>query len=137
MSDLKEQFPDFFRLARRLESGNAEFGKGSSGDVEFGKNPITKAPLTDANVVTSRVKRFDDEEPNHQVVLDIDMDAALIPSSTPGHYHLMIDKMLPWEDYHYLLKALASVGIIQKGYYESSKIRKASVIRTPWTKKEK
>jgi hypothetical protein len=135
---LRDQYPDFFRLARGLEPGTADLAMGGSsqGDT-FGKNPISAANLNDANVVTSRYVGFDGEGPDHKVVIDLDMDAALIPSTTPGHHHLMINKTLSWEDYSFLLKALETVGIIEKGYYKASIIRGATVIRTPWTKKEK
>lgn len=132
-NNLSDQFPDFFRLGADLSSGTAELDKGaSSKDGSFGAHPIKTTELDDANVVSSRLKDTD----HHKVVIDLDMDAALIPSSTPGHHHLMIDKTLPWGKYRHLLEALFDAGLIQKGYYEASVNRGATVIRTPWTKKD-
>lgn len=130
---LNETYPDFFRLGGDLSSGNAELGKGDSDNGTFGAIPIIRtAELNESNVVTSRLRDTD----HHKVVIDLDMDAALIPSSTPGNHHLIVAKTLPWAEYQDLLKALYAAGLIQKGYFEASVNRGASVIRTPWTKKE-
>lgn len=72
----------------------------------------------------------------HRIVLDIDHDAALIESSTEGHHHLVIDKIIPWNDYVAILDALAQAGVIEIGYYEAAIRRGATWLRAPWTKKE-
>lgn len=72
----------------------------------------------------------------HKPVLDIDMPALLVPSSTPGHSHLYIDAPMDWPDYAMLLKALAGVGIIQSGYLGASLAREGTWVRTPWTRKQ-
>ncbi len=128
----QDEYPEFFRLGGDLSSGNTVFDENGSKVADFGTNPITTAEITESNVVTSRLKDID----HHKVVIDLDMDAALIPSSTPGHYHLIIDKTMPWFDYQMLLGSLRDAGLIQEGYYKASIQRGASVIRTPWTKKE-
>lgn len=71
----------------------------------------------------------------HSVMLDIDIPAKLIPSSTEGHSHLYIDKEMSWREYRKLLRALMKAGIIEKGYYEVSVKRKATHLRLPWVKK--
>jgi len=130
---MREQYPDFFRLGGDLSSGNTKFDESGSKTGSFGTYPITTAEITESNVVTSRLRDVD----HHRVVLDLDMDAVLIPSSTPGHHHLIIDKTMPWSDYQQLLTGLCNAGLIQEGYYKASINRGATVIRTPWTKKEK
>lgn len=94
-----------------------------------------------ANVVSS-ISRSPGEslgmEPNpdwHRPVLDIDMPIAVVPSSTPGHYHLFIDKEMSWNDYSRLLGVLAEVGILEPGYVGASLARKATMVRLPWVKK--
>lgn len=72
----------------------------------------------------------------HKPVLDIDLPVTLIESSTPGHFHLFIDKELPWHDYLKLLTVLAELGIIEEGYLSASKSRKHTAVRLPWIKKE-
>ena len=71
----------------------------------------------------------------HKVLLDIDMPVLAVESSTPGHYHLYIDKELSWSEYHGLLEALKRCGIIEAGYYEASRRRGFTSLRTPWTPK--
>jgi hypothetical protein len=78
-------------------------------------NHSTIVNEADANVVTSMVCLD-----IHAPALDIDMEARLIPSSTPGHYHLYIDKPMTWRKYKKLLKVMAKVGILQQGYVNSA-----------------
>jgi hypothetical protein len=72
----------------------------------------------------------------HKPVLDIDMPVKAIESSTPGHYHLYIDKELSWEDYELLLRTLAAVGIIEPGYLDASVMRQHTSVRLPWVRKD-
>jgi hypothetical protein len=67
----------------------------------------------------------------HAPTLDLDMEASLIPSSTPGRYHLYIDHPLTWRKYKRLLRALARSGIIEKGFVRASIKRKRTQLRTP------
>ncbi len=71
------------------------------------------------------------EDGNHSPVLDIDFGAQLIPSSTPGHFHLYFDKKMSWNKYRRLLEALYEAGIIQRGFYESSLERKQTMVLLP------
>lgn len=136
------------RLARNLQAGEIDFS-GSSNDIDVEKLIIEK-PLREANSVSSRITRakftstpddplmFTGYAPTgmHKVVIDLDMDAALIPTSTPGHHHLIIDRELSWPQYRNLLDVLVKVGIIEPGYHNASIQRGASWIRVPWVKKE-
>jgi hypothetical protein len=67
----------------------------------------------------------------HAPTLDIDMHCTLIESTTPGHFHLYIDKAMAWSDYVKLLTTLRDVGIIQPGYCDLSLARGASYLRKP------
>lgn len=71
----------------------------------------------------------------HRPVLDLDFPAALVPSSTPGHFHLYLDKEMTWSDYKYLICAFETVGLIEKGYKEASLAREFTSVRLPWVKK--
>jgi hypothetical protein len=77
-----------------------------------------------------------DNDGNHRPVLDIDFPAALIPSSTPGHFHLYLDKQLTTTQYMKLLDALAESGIIERGYASVSEARGYTSARLPWVKKK-
>ena len=105
--------------------------------------------LNDADVVTSRERLgrleftegpdddldFKNVDPFHTPVLDIDFPAALVPSSTPGKYHLYLDMPMPWEKYVKLLDVMAEVGILEPGYVGASKARGFTAVRLPWVRK--
>lgn len=87
-----------------------------------------------ANVVTSMMV-----EPGlpirHRPVLDIDVPLVAIPSSTPGHWHLYIDRQMTWQAYRRLLLALGEAGILEAGYVSASIEREHSALRLPWVRK--
>ena len=91
--------------------------------------PEKNAPASE-NVVTSMIA-----EGMHAVTLDIDYPCAVVPSSTPGHFHLYIDKPLTEYEYDLLLGTLAEIGLIGRGYYEHSRVRGFTVVRMPWVNK--
>lgn len=88
--------------------------------------------INHANVITSRVYGTGD---THKLLLDIDLPAQLLESTTPGHFHLYIDKAIPGPAYMKLLDALAEAGIIEQGYAGASKERGYTALRLPWIKK--
>lgn len=67
----------------------------------------------------------------HAPVFDIDFPVRAIPSRTPGHYHLYIDKAVSWEDYKELLNVLAKVGIVEKGYVSAAIAKGGTFVRLP------
>jgi hypothetical protein len=103
-------------------------------------DPAEYVPLDDrveceeehANVVSSRVRIGTEDKEFHSPILDIDFPARLLPSSTPGHFHLYLDGLtMPWSTYEPLLDALADAGVIERGYAEASKARRATFVRKP------
>lgn len=86
-----------------------------------------------ANVITSVVAGTDGKM--HKVVIDVDLPATLLPSSTSGHHHLFIDREIPWEAYVNLLDAFVAAGIVEPGYVEASRIRGHTAVRLPWVRK--
>lgn len=72
----------------------------------------------------------------HLPALDIDLPCQLRPSSTPGHFHLLIDHPVRWCDYVDLLHALAACGIVEPGYVSASIERGATFLRLPGVKKK-
>lgn len=110
-------------------------GAGGSDDPAQPTTPLRRIngdeSLDTANLVASL-----DLLDEHRPVLDIDFDARLIPSSTPGHYHLYLDGIaLSWPAYLEVLEVLAKHGIIQQGYLKHSKERRMTVVRRPHVKK--
>lgn len=78
------------------------------------------------------------ELPNgqHAPCIDIDVPIRAIPSTTPDHWHLYIEKPMSWWRYRILLKALVWAGVVEPGYYYVSVKRKGTHVRLPWVKKE-
>lgn len=72
----------------------------------------------------------------HKPVLDIDIPMQVIPSSTPGHYHLIFDVEIEHWAYFDLLESLADCGIVQRGWVRASEERGFSAVRLPWIKKQ-
>jgi hypothetical protein len=85
-----------------------------------------------ANVTTSKVLGKE----THKLVIDLDLPAQLLPSTTPGHFHFYIDKEMTWKQYSKVLKALAGAGLIEEGYLGASEGRGYTSVRLPWIKKE-
>lgn len=88
--------------------------------------------IAEANVSTSI---REDAEDCHALLLDLDVPAWLVPSSTEGHSHLYVDVKIPTAKYYVLLDALADAGVIQQGYANSSKHRGGTALRLPWIRK--
>lgn len=80
------------------------------------------------NLVTSIVDR---DERRHAPVLDLDYEARLYPSKTAGHWHLELDRELPWWKYRILLRVLSWCGLIEQGYAKASIKRGYSAIHKP------
>lgn len=97
--------------------------------------PTVSMNIDSAQVITSSVE-YPEPTGLHKPVLDIDFPAQLIPSTTPGHFHLYLDKEITWEKYRALLRALADAGVIEQGYCDASIARGYSAVRLPWVPKE-
>lgn len=109
--------------------------KGSSDDG-YDVEPWQERPIDQANMITSRVDGSSYGIRYHRPLLDIDFEAQLLPSSTPGHYHLYLDKQITQSSYFELLRVLARCGIIQQGYADAAIERGATSLRLPWIKKD-
>ena len=79
------------------------------------------------------------DDPNHPihhtVMLDLDYPVTLVESTSTGHYHLYIDKPVPWPQYKRLLTALWKAGLIETGYYKQARELGQTFLRPPWVKK--
>ena len=105
------------------------------------ESTVVSSPRTDASAPKPR--SFDDlfdsgpnPEREHALLLDLDVPAYLVPSSTPGHSHLYVDVRIPESKYMKLLEALGNAGVIEDGYVVASQARGGTALRLPWVKKE-
>lgn len=107
-------------------------------DVPYAERGVDEERLLvtergEADVVSSRTVRD-----KHRPVLDIDFEAQLLPSATPGHYHLYLDGVeLTWAAYETLLKALSEAGIIEREFYSSAVAKQQTFVRLPEKPKPK
>lgn len=102
-------------------------------DNDYDGSHDTTEDIAEAHVITSNHL----ETGKHRPILDIDFPARLIPSSTPGHFHLYLDKEMEWDAYERLLRALGRAGIIEPGYASASIERQYTSVRLPWIRKRK
>jgi hypothetical protein len=98
---------------------------------DYSGDEATTVSEAEANIVTSYLGGE-----LHAPVLDIDFGARLLPSSTPGHFHLYLEKAMTWDNYCGLLKALGAVGILEEGYVKASLRRGYSSVRKPGVYKQ-
>jgi hypothetical protein len=95
------------------------------------RQPREVEDIAEANLISSRLTSG-----LHAPVLDIDFHARLIPSSTPGHFHLYLDDLaITWPVYARLLLALADAGVIEHGYAAASIDREQTMVRKPGVSK--
>jgi len=73
---------------------------------------------------------------NHMPVIDLDLDCALVESSTPGHYHLYINQEMSYGQYLNILQALTDAGVVQPGFNRFSRERGQGFVRYPGYTKE-
>lgn len=99
---------------------------------------VETTDLAEAQAVSSEIRESANplEVGMHYVLLDLDVPAQLVPSSTPGHSHLYIEKPVHWYQLDEILTALANAGVIEPGYAEVSIKRRATFLRLPWVKKQ-
>jgi hypothetical protein len=72
----------------------------------------------------------------HMPVIDIDFPIQAVESATPGHYHLYINKEVEWDKYKAMLEAMASAGIVQWQWVDTTRERGYSSVRHPSKPKE-
>ena len=94
------------------------------------------------NVITSETSTIENPEADilsqrnmHAPLFDLDFPCELIPSSTPGHFHLYMDKEIPYVKMLKVMAAMVDAGLVQEGYYNSVKAHDAAILRLPWIKK--
>lgn len=88
--------------------------------------------VAEADIISSKIA----SSPKHTIMLDLDITAKLVPSSTPGHTHLYIDAPVSWDAYCRLLDSLEECGVLEPGYVGASKARGYTALRLPWVKKD-
>lgn len=108
-----------------------------SGTTDYSSEPMPREVTTDLLEATVISSVSTDDPDVHYPVLDIDVRAHLVPSSTSGHTHLYLDHPLTPDQLWKLCDVMAEVGILEPGYVSACKERGYTSVRLPWIKKEK
>lgn len=96
------------------------------------KNEPEEVSIFDANLIGSRLQNTQ----THRLMLDLDFECELVPSSTPGRYHLYANKFLHHEDMDKLVNTLVEVGILNEGIKTMQWDANGELaLRLPWVKK--
>lgn len=106
---------------------------GVNGEDNYESVHVREPDVNKAHIVLSH----DGATGLHRPVLDIDFPIHVEPSSTEGHFHLYLDKAMPWDQYARFLSALADAGIIERQYASVSRERGYTSVRLPWIRKRK
>jgi len=105
-------------------------GTGSTEDDETDRSEVHD--YGSANLISSQLV----DAPNyHKPLFDFDFPCELIPSSTHGHFHFVINKPITIEQYSRLLEVLHDIGLIETGVYQRFLREKRTYIRCPDIKK--
>jgi hypothetical protein len=88
--------------------------------------PLETAPEDVAELVCS-----DTGTGKHLPVIDLDLPCRLVPSGTPGNFHLYIDQPCSFEQYMGVLESMAKAGIVQWGYVDATRERGFGSVRHP------
>lgn len=97
-----------------------------------GDDGVVVNNVLDANVISSDIPG----NPGlHYPVIDLDVPAVLVPSSTPGHSHLYINKAVRWFEFETVLNALVDAGLVEGGYATACIRRERADVRLPWVQK--
>ncbi|QCG77796.1 hypothetical protein QLQ77_gp50 [Gordonia phage Reyja] len=124
----------YARITRNLVKINNDYELGDYDDPPTPDERTTD--ITKASLITSAI--VDDNGKStgkHKLVIDLDVDAVLIPSTQPGHHHLIVDVEIDQPRYFGLLWKLAQAGIVEPGYVQASSNRSCTRLRTPWNVK--
>lgn len=73
---------------------------------------------------------------NHMPVIDLDLPCTLVPSSTPGHFHLYINKEMSFGEFLSMLQAMTDTGVVQPGFNRFTRERGQAFVRYPGYTKE-
>lgn len=104
-----------------------ETGLTEAAEKKYPDKQYVKTKPEGANLVTSKLDYIKGNL--HAPALDIDFPVDCYESSTPGHYHVLIDVPMPWWKYRILMWWMSVCGIIERGYYKASVRRKGSYLR--------
>jgi hypothetical protein len=92
---------------------------------------ISTTGLFEPNLVSSKLDHEKGPQAMHAPAIDLDFPAYLVESSTPGHFHLYLEREVPLDKYLKVLEAMMEAGLVERGFYNAAVSRKATFLRLP------
>jgi hypothetical protein len=116
------------RMAKHVHADSGDF---------FHQNLRVVKRREESNLISSLpADKGDREAGYHYPAIDFDgIPVRFVESSTPGNFHLYIDKKVHWDQYTKLLEALAVCRLVQRGFVEASLSQGSTTLRTRPDKK--
>lgn len=68
---------------------------------------------------------------NHMPVIDLDLPCTLVPSSTPGHFHLYVNQEMSFGQFLNMLQMMTDAGVVQPGFNRFTRERGQAFVRYP------
>lgn len=115
-------------MVRSRYATNRTFSSGGYYSWEYDQRYKVPRGSEKAKLVSSSIEAAPDL---HAPCLDLDYGATLVPSSTPGHFHLYLNKAIAWRDYKRVLRALSKAGLIEADWAAASIQQQATFLRLP------
>lgn len=116
---------------QRYECENLQEQEDSDDGVPMEKDQ-NRYPAKDGNLISSKIEGSS----RHFPVLDLDFEAVLIDSKTPGNHHLYLNKDVSWQAYKNLLKALFDAELINDGFYHRALLEEATFCRSTFLEQQ-
>lgn len=115
-----------------------QLGKEAPNEYDENRDLVPLGEWNRANLVGSVVAGSDPDNRLHGLVIDVDHPMTVVPSTQPDHGHLYVTLPRPveWDLYLAWLEASAAIGLISRNYLRHCKVRKSSMVRLPWVKKQ-
>lgn len=126
-----DQLPDWMH-GHRLATLPEDVVDQTENQDDYSSEHVPTDSIEAAHIILSY-----DNTGKHRPVLDIDFPVHVVPSSTPGHFHLYLDKQMDHDRYMRLLTALAEAELIEPGYSGVSHARGYTSVRLPWIRKDR
>jgi hypothetical protein len=107
-----------------------KFYKATLNETDYEVKP-DEADINNGNLIGSAT-----QQGTHAPVFDLDFPAYLLPSSSPGKFHLYLEKEISWESYLDILESMVNAGLLEPGWVDSGITNGAMLLRPPGVFKE-
>jgi hypothetical protein len=118
-------------MKRAVSMVGRKFYKARLSESDYQVKPKETEDMNGANLIGSAT-----HQGTHAPVFDFDFPAYLLPSSSPGKFHLYLEKEISWESYMDVLEAMVNAGLLEPGWVDSGINHGTLLLRPPGVVKE-